>query len=321
MDKIKFEKKRRGKKMKLKLIMTSAIIFVVMFLFFSSAQENQVTKETALQAISYSEQIIQEMQENNLSVDYVNDSLIEARMVFEQANYASILRGEVNATEKEKQEASDALKLISWQNINYGDVLVYTSDIKQRKENAFLLLDKISVEDNNLNNSNNGLKTIGLFSSKQPVISNDTLNILLQAKVAFSEERYNDSEKLLLEFQNALEQERAQSSTLAVMKSNAMNFFQRYWIYILALFVVLVILGYFFYKKIERKLLKNKIKKMKAGKQVINSLMKKTQEERFNKNKISGLVYNIRMKKYEEKLQEIKEELPVLEKKFGEIKK
>lgn len=52
---------------------------------------------------------------------------------------------------------------------------------------------------------------------------------------------------------------------------------------------------------------------MKAEETALNDLIKKTQSERFKENKISGLVYNIRMKKYEEKLQEIKEELPVLE--------
>ena len=52
---------------------------------------------------------------------------------------------------------------------------------------------------------------------------------------------------------------------------------------------------------------------MKTEEQVLNDLMKKTQTERFKENKISGLVYNIRMKKYEEKLQQIKEELPVVE--------
>ena len=63
---------------------------------------------------------------------------------------------------------------------------------------------------------------------------------------------------------------------------------------------------------------------MKTEEQVLNDLMKKTQEERFKENRISGLVYNIRMKKYEERLQEIKEELPVLEerlKRFKEWKK
>ena len=44
--------------------------------------------------------------------------------------------------------------------------------------------------------------------------------------------------------------------------------------------------------------------------------MKKTQTERFKENKISGLVYNIRIKKYEERLGTIKQDLPVLEKRF-----
>lgn len=59
--------------------------------------------------------------------------------------------------------------------------------------------------------------------------------------------------------------------------------------------------------------MKNKIKKMKAEQKVLLSLMKKAQTERFKQNKISELVYNIRMKKYREKLDHIKEELPVLE--------
>ncbi len=49
--------------------------------------------------------------------------------------------------------------------------------------------------------------------------------------------------------------------------------------------------------------------------------MKKTQEERFKQNKISGLVYNIGMKKYEEKMQEIKQELQVLESRLQNIKR
>ena len=49
--------------------------------------------------------------------------------------------------------------------------------------------------------------------------------------------------------------------------------------------------------------------------------MKKAQTERFKENKISGLVYNIRMEKYQEKLQKIKEELPVLENRLNKIKK
>ena len=55
---------------------------------------------------------------------------------------------------------------------------------------------------------------------------------------------------------------------------------------------------------------------MKIERRVLVDLMKKTQIERFKENKISELVYNIRMKKYKEKLQNIKQELPVLEKRI-----
>ncbi len=72
-----------------------------------------------------------------------------------------------------------------------------------------------------------------------------------------------------------------------------MNFFQRYWIYIIIVLITLGVVGYFAYKKFERRLLINKIRKMKTEEQVLNDLMKKAQEERFRDNKISGLVYNM----------------------------
>ena len=58
--------------------------------------------------------------------------------------------------------------------------------------------------------------------------------------------------------------------------------------------------------------LRNKIQKMKTEKGVLMSLMKRAQIDRFKHNKISEVVYNLRMKLYKEKLQTIKQELPVL---------
>jgi len=53
---------------------------------------------------------------------------------------------------------------------------------------------------------------------------------------------------------------------------------------------------------------------MKAEKIALNELMKSAQTERFVENKISSLTYNIRMKKYKTRLDEIEQNLPVLEK-------
>ena len=262
-----------------------------------------ITEEMAMQAISESEEVIQEMQENNFSVIYMQDSLTEAKKTFEQARYAEILRN-VNSTEKEKQEARVALSLVKWQDITYADVLFYTDDIKSRKTIAFFLFDKINVEES---------KAIGA--------NNETKAIFEQAKIAFSEERYDDAEKLLGDFNLALEKEKSESSVLSGISEGAKNFFQRYWIYIIIFLIVISVTGYFAYKKFEKELLTNKIRKMKTEEKVLNDLIKKTQTERFKENKISGLVYNIRIKKYQERLQEIKEELPVFEERLEKIGK
>lgn len=277
-----------------------------------SLNESIITKEMTLQAINESEQIIKEMQEHNFSILYMNDTLIEAKRAFRQAEYAEMLRGEINATEEEKSEARKALSLIKWEEISYADVLFYTEDIKARKEKAFLLIDEIVLEESKINPKEGELYSEALFSPGEEV-SEETKQILENAKIAFQEDRYQDAENLLEEFRVALEQEKAELSTLSGIKKGAKNFFQRYWIHIIIALILLSAIGYFTYKKFEKRLTKKKIRKMKAEKEVLINLMKKVQLERFEENKISGLVYNIRMKKYQERLQEIKQELPVLE--------
>jgi len=60
---------------------------------------------------------------------------------------------------------------------------------------------------------------------------------------------------------------------------------------------------------------------MKSEKEVLTKLMKKAQEDRFKKNVISRLVYNIRVENYKNREQEIKQELPVLEARLEKAKK
>ena len=69
---------------------------------------------------------------------------------------------------------------------------------------------------------------------------------------------------------------------------------------------------FFFYKKIKRSLLKGKISKIEVEVSALRGLIKKVQIARFKKGELSKLVYNIRMKKYNERLGQINQELPVL---------
>ena len=52
---------------------------------------------------------------------------------------------------------------------------------------------------------------------------------------------------------------------------------------------------------------------MRAEEKALNRLLIRAQKDRFKKGSISGLTYNIRIRKYKERVQEIKEVLPVLE--------
>tara|TARA_Y100000310_G_C20275917_1_gene620210 strand:+ start:21 stop:593 length:573 start_codon:yes stop_codon:yes gene_type:complete len=165
------------------------------------------------------------------------------------------------------------------------------------------------------------LHSKGIFSPDDKGLSEKTKQILEQAKTAFAEDRYEEADSLLLQFREASEQERAELSTLSGIKKGAQNFFRRYWYLIILFIFAISVIGMLAYKKINLRLLKNKIKRMRVEKQVLKGLMKKAQTERFKKNKISKLVYEIRMKKYGEKIQKIKEELPVFEERLEKLGK
>ena len=85
------------------------------------------------------------------------------------------------------------------------------------------------------------------------------------------------------------------------------------WEYILIIIAIFAVVGFIVYKKFRIKVLKKKIRKMKTERKVLIHLMKIAQIRRFKQNKISGLVYEIRMKKYQEKLERIKQEFPVVQ--------
>ncbi|MFH0808809.1 MAG: hypothetical protein V1888_04305 [archaeon] len=112
----------------------------------------------------------------------------------------------------------------------------------------------------------------------------------------------------------------SEASVLGGLKRGVTGFFQKYWIYVLLFLILLSVVGIIFYKNFQRYFLRRRIFRMKVESRILVGLMKKTQKSRFEQNKISGLVYNIRMKKYEEKLAGIKRMLPVLERRMADSK-
>jgi len=264
----------------------------------------EVSLNDVLSAFENIDEIILEMNLNNLSVDYINDVLIEMERVFEQVSFAEILRSDVSYADK--AEARSVLRLVDWEDLDYADVIIYYDDIVAQRDLAFLLLDEIAIEDANLDG-----------------VSEGNLEILNDAKVAFRAGRYNETGVLLDEFRVSVEKEASEKTVLAGIQRGTRNFFTRYWLFILIFLIILGIIIIFSRKKIKKKLLKKKIAKMETELGVLNGLMKRAQIDRFKKDSISGLVYNIRMKKYNERAGVIREELPVLKARLsgGKVKK
>lgn len=268
-----------------------------------------ITQEMARGLIEQAKTDIETMKSAGFSTIKVGDILIEAEKAMQVAQYAGILRNEINSTEAEKSEARKALALVNWNSVNYSAVYVSVHEISSRKEQAFLLNDKLTLKENEL------------ASTDSAVISLNTKQILENAKVAFRDERYDETQSLLDEFQLSLEKDQEKASTLSGITFGTKNFIQRYWVAILIIAAILIWILQIALGRYRISSIKNKIEKMKFENTALNEIIKKTQTERFKDNKISSLIYNIRMKKYQERTNEIKETLPVLEEELKKLLK
>lgn len=260
-----------------------------------------ITKQEAINALSKGNSIILEMQKNNLSTVYIEDVMTEARRIFEQAEYAEVLRNnETNLTLK--NEAEQALKLVDWKNIDFGDVVHYVDYIKLRREQAYYILDQISVNEINIDSAKKQGLGVGL-----------AVNFLNQAKNSFSQDRYNEASDFILKLKQSIEDARSQNTVVNTFARNSKNFFQRFWRELIGILVLSIIIILIFYRQIVRYFLRKQIRKMEIEEKVLLNLMKKIQTERYKNKTLSGLVYNLKINKYRERLNSIQQELPVLE--------
>ncbi|MEI7719370.1 MAG: hypothetical protein WCI72_05860 [archaeon] len=195
------------------------------------------------------------------------------------------------------------MEFVNWKSIAYSDVIYYTDLIKKYKNDSYYLYDSISA----LNKKINGYIERGVNVSASENLLNLANNSFYSGQII---ESLNYTEQTKVQIEKDLEK----VSTMNVLAKNAKNFFYRYIYWIIFILVAAAIIAYFSAGYIKLQLLKKKISKMETEEKILDSLMRKTQTERYKENKISGLIYNIRMKKYQERLSEIKQDLPILKK-------
>lgn len=284
-----------------KIILVAAFVFVLQFVCATTYDEASLS-------INSSQAILQEFREAGFSVGFINDTIIESKIVLEQAKYAEILRNS-SSSEALKQEARSALRLVEWKNIGYDNVLTYYSTIESRKKQAYETYDSLSV----LNKKIVGLKSRGLS-----IVS--VMEIFNQANISFYEDRYNESLSFMGKADSEIEKINSENAAINILGQNAKTFIYKNRIYILICLVVIFMVVYFGYKRVMVLFIFRKINRMKMDLVVLRGLLIKNQTDRFRDNKISALVYNIRAQKYEQRINQIKEELPVFESRLVRFK-
>lgn len=275
------------------------------------------TEQEALNAIERAKDLVEEVEAEGLPVKRLNDLIIESEKIFEIAKNAEILRGDfVNEIDYlQRKEARESLKYIEWEDVYYVDVIESVEDIEELITQIYEVSDKISAisirEDIEVVDSE-----IGLSPDVEVGEDEKTQEIFSDALKAFEEERFEDVDKKLDEFDAHLEEVNSNSARLRSLGSNTGAFIKRNWVFVLVGLAVFYIAGAYSYSSIHARLLKNKVEKMKTEKKALKDLIKKAQTERFKDGKLSELVYKIRIKKYKQRDSEINRMLPVLEEKL-----
>ena len=278
--------------------MVKKIIFILFLLTMLASLGHAASRTDALLAINQSQNDMKEMMGAGFSANSVNDTIGAMRQALERADFAEMLRQ--NATGSLAEQARKALEGLNYEGFTYDSVVAYGNQTAIRKQKAFELHDSIRALEIRIGN------TFGLNLS-------DATALVGHAKEEFQKEHYDQAEQYLSSANTILETKKAEATTLSAMVEAGRSFIEKYWHGLLGLIILIIVLSWFGREKYNRRSLKKKIRRMKAEKITLNYLMKETQRDRFETGKLSGPIYEIRMDKYNKRINEIDQKLPVLE--------
>ncbi len=278
---------------------------------------SNITRTQSVDAINSSYLIIDRLRNENFSVTFFEDMLLNAKKTLEIADYAVILRNS-SANAKDRQIALSAVQFANWKNIDYGSVINITENILVREGETYLVSDRILAQQVKIDTSKKTGVNVSIAQFKLDLANIAFKNERYGSAMNLVNDQYGETNNLIIQSQTALEEAIAINSQTINLRLVSMNFFRRYWVGILIFFSIFAIFSLIFYKKIRLFNLRRQVDKLHSEKQALHNLLITAQKERFVENKISGLVYNVRLKNYQDRMNQIDEEIPVLEAKLAD---
>ena len=142
---------------------------------------------------------------------------------------------------------------------------------------------------------------------------------------SFNEERFEETKELIDEGYDALSEVEASQTKLNLFYSstsqNIKQFFEDYWEIISIVAAILIVLFFIFKSTIKRFRIKLKIKSLNMQKDTLDELIRDLQKRYFESDGISGMEYNIKMKKFKEMIRDINRQIPLLTEEIWRLNK
>jgi hypothetical protein len=181
--------------------------------------------------------------------------------------------------------------------------------IADRKKRALEILDSIRALELRIDE----VSKIGDASKAEEELS--------KAKDFFINENYGEAEDAVFEGERYLRQVEGEYSIVKAMygaaRDNTVTYVKERWKeLVLLVLLVLAAIGVS-YSKVSRMRDVKMLEGMRLRRGVVDGLILKVQKDYFSESKISRKVYDIKMRKYREKMLELDERIPVFESQLG----
>jgi hypothetical protein len=279
-----------------------AVILLTLFIVFTPAlvssqtsdSENitKITREDAELALENIRKIMKEMSESNFSIERINDTLKKAEQMY---SAQKILES--------KGRKAD-----------YSLILLYEKDVEIMGGKAFQARDELFSLEQSLE---------PLRKRKINITEADFLVEKIRQEI--NDERYEKALEIIPNTRNRIAEIEASATAIKVFygatKRTILDFLRDNYIALTSVIIFSLIIYFVYRRKVAVYLIKKKIKNLDLEKATIKKLIQKTQEDYFEKGKISEGNYTIRVKKFGELIRDIDRRVPLLVEQLEAVKK
>ena len=275
---------------------------------FTFVEPKNASRADAVQALLAAEETVHELQRLNLTVFYVNDTLLNAKRAFigpdKTLIYADIAKENDSETRKYVKtlaKVAETTPAYEVQRVNLTKVFMFTQLVAHIKEQIFRINDITPV-----------LEKKAEEYERQRIDVAYAKEVIAKAKKSFTEERYDEAEAYLREATLQMDKARAQSRIVRGLAKLGRGVIKRYWLPASILVIICASFLPTMYVRWKKKHAAKKVVELEHELETLKKLLRKAQQEYFKEQKITKQTYDILTERYRERITTITSRIPAL---------